>query len=72
MRTMKTIKVHEWLVTNNLITPAKALRQDIGLEGDLEYRVIEQFLDMYFEHTAPKIFREMQCEVTTTLHFEQV
>jgi len=70
MRTMKTLKVYEWLHTNNYMIPATAMVRKFPLLGDLEHKVIEDFLDMYFGNKAPRIFREMQCAVTTTLTFD--
>lgn len=72
MKTMKTLKVYEWLLQNNYMLQATAVVRQFPLLGNLEYPVIEKFLDMYFEHTAPRIFREMQCAVTTTVHFKHV
>ena len=72
MKTMKTLKVYEWLLDNNYMVPATAMVRQFPLLGNLEYDMIEQFLDTYFKHTAPRIFREMQCAVTTTLHFKHV
>ncbi len=71
MRTMRTLKVYEWLLQNNHMIPATAVVRQFPLTGDLEYKVIEEFLTTYFKHSAPRIFREMQCAVTTTLYVEQ-
>lgn len=68
MRTMKASEVHEWLVTNHFLTPAKALREKFVLAGHVEIKDIEDLFAMYFKRPS-YIFRQMECDVTTTLHF---
>jgi hypothetical protein len=69
MRTMKTLKVYEWLLTNQMFLAAPALVNKFNLMEELQHEVILEFLEKYFRN-PDYIFRQMQCEVTTTLTFE--
>jgi len=66
MRTMRTLKVYEWLLTNQMFIAAPALVTKFNLMGELQHEVILEFLGKYFRNPH-YIFRQMQCEVTTTL-----
>jgi hypothetical protein len=68
MRTIKTLKVYEWLLDNKMFLPAPALVNKFGLTGEPQHEVILEFLGEYFRNPA-YILRQMQCEVTTTLTF---
>ena len=69
MRTMKTLKVYEWLLTNQMFLAAPALVNKFNLMGELQHETILDFLGMYFRN-PDYILRQMQCEVTTTLTFD--
>lgn len=69
MRTMKTLKVYEWLLHNYFITPATAMVREFNLMGDLTHEQVKEFLTSYFRRPL-YIFRQMECDVTTTLHLE--
>ena len=69
MRTMKTLRVYEWLLNNQMFLAAPALVNKFNLTGELEHEVILDFLGKYFRNPT-YIFRQMQCHVTTTLTFD--
>jgi hypothetical protein len=69
MRTMKTLKVYQWLLDNQMFIAAPALVNKFNLTGELEHETILEFLGKYFRN-ADYIFRQMQCQVTTTLTFD--
>jgi len=69
MKTMKTLKVYEWLVNKGRATGAtKLLVLFEGIE-DLDYPGLEAFLKIIYRKDSEAIFREMQCDVVTTLNF---
>ncbi len=68
MRTMKTIKVYEWLMNNQMHLAAPALASQFGLAGEAEHEAILQFLGTRFKN-PDYIFRQIKCAVTTTLYF---
>lgn len=70
MRTMKALKVYQWLLDNMMFIAAPAFVRTFNLTSDIEHKDIEQFLDTYLGNKAPRAFREMQCKVTTTLTFD--
>jgi hypothetical protein len=69
MRTMKTLKVYQWLLDNQMFLAAPALVNKFNLMGELQHEVILEFLGKYFRN-PDYIFRQMQCQVTTTLTFD--
>ena len=69
MRTMRTLKVYQWLLDNQMSIAAPALVNKFNLTGELEHETILEFLGTYFRN-ADYIFRQMQCHVTTTLTFD--
>lgn len=66
MKTMKTLRVYEWLLNNQMFLAAPALVNRFNLTGELEHEVILEFLGKYFRNPT-YIFRQMQCQVATTL-----
>ena len=70
MRTMKALKVYEWLLDNMMFIAAPAFVRTFNLTSDLQHEEIEEFLATYLGERSSKAFREMQCEVTTTLTFQ--
>lgn len=69
MRTMKTLKVYQWLLDNQMFLAAPALVNKFNLMGELQHETILEFLGTYFRN-PDYIFRQMQCAVTTTLTFD--
>lgn len=69
MRTMKTIKVYQWLLDNQMFIAAPALVNKFNLTGELQHEEILEFLGGYVR-TPSYVFRQMQCQVTTTLTFD--
>ena len=69
MKTMKTLKVYEWLVIKGRATGAtKLLVLFEGIE-ELDYPGLEAFLRIIYKKDSEALFREMQCDVVTTLNF---
>ena len=66
MRTMKTMKVYQWLLDNQMFLAAPALVNKFNLMGELEHEVILEFLEGYVR-TPSYVFKQMQCQITTTL-----
>ncbi len=69
MKTMKTLRVYEWLLTNQMFLAAPALVNKFNLTGELEHETILEFLAKYFRN-PDYVFRQMRCEVVTTLNPE--
>ena len=69
MRTMRALKVYEWLLTNQMFVAAPALVNKFGLAGNLEHDEIEEFLAVHFRNPS-SVFRRIQCDVSTSLTIE--
>ena len=69
MRTMRALKVYEWLLANQMFVAAPALVNKFGLAGNLEYDEIEKFLAEHFRNPS-SVFRHIQCDVSTSLTIE--
>ena len=69
MRTMRALKVYEWLLANQMFVAAPALVNKFGLAGNLEYDEIEKFLAEHFRNPS-SVFRRIQCDVSTSLTIE--
>jgi hypothetical protein len=71
MRTMKALKVYEWLLDNLMFIAAPAFVNQFGLTGEVTHEQIQEFLANYLGERSSRAFREMQCRVTTFLYLEQ-
>jgi hypothetical protein len=55
---MKTLKVYEWLLTNQMFLAAPALVTKFNLMGELQHEVILEFLEKYLVFTSMKDLEE--------------
>jgi hypothetical protein len=70
MRTMKTVKVAQWLGNQGMVDASNNFLSTFGHMDNVEYDGIEAFLGLYYKDFAGDVFLTMQCHVTTTLTFD--
>lgn len=70
MRTMKTIKVSQWLSNQGMVKASENFLSTFGHMENVDYGGIEGFLGLYYGDKTSDTFRDMQCHVITTLTFD--
>ncbi len=70
MRTMRTLKVYEYLINQGMATGATELLKDFQGVDNIEHGSLLKFLVPYYGEFTEEIFTYMQCHVTTTLTFD--
>ena len=70
MRTMRTLKVYEYLINQGMATGATELLKDFEGVDNIEHGSLLEFLVPYYGEFTEEIFTYMQCHVTTTLTFD--
>ena len=70
MRTMRTVKVAEWLGNQGMVEAKDKFLSTFGPIENVDYEGIEGFLYMYYKDFAGDVFPSMQCQIVTTLTFD--